>query len=178
MALFEKIPEEASGPKKPYKLDPQTCFKLWWELGSLQRATYYLQSMGYVNPATARPFSMGGVRAAAFAWMFEHPDEAYQSVLEAGSHMTRHEFNQVLIWRKRTRTASTSGMHLWLKKHDLLDPDGSKGYKAIYEGKFRRIHIGGIANLPTFSEQVHPLSDPAGGGSAPSGAAQPSANAD
>jgi hypothetical protein len=178
MAIFERKLEETRGETKPNKLDPEMCFRLWSELGSLQRVVNHLADLGYVNPATARPFSMGGIRASAFVWMFNHPDEAYQCVLDAGSRLTRNEFNQILIWRKRTRTASTSGMYTWLQKNGLLDPDGSKGYREIYEGKFRRLHRGGITDFPQVSESLHSLPEKQGGSAASPGAAQPSAAQD
>lgn len=54
----------------------QRAFELWWELGSLEKASAALEREGYTNPRTDKAPSVMGIRAAAYRWICYNMPEA------------------------------------------------------------------------------------------------------
>lgn len=128
----------ARGVKK--QLDNKQCFDLWVELGSLQKVSDYLFADGVYNYNSGQPFTIWGVRKAAFAWMLDNLPEGYQRMKEAGSQLSWEEYKIWAVWKSLNMIQSTTKMLKFLTDNDLYDPTGEKGYKKIYARKFPRIH--------------------------------------
>lgn len=71
------------GHNQPADLDDFEVFRLWYELGSINKVREVLKSAGIVNPTTGNSWTYPVIIKHAIHWVLENPDEArlyYQKV--------------------------------------------------------------------------------------------------
>jgi len=112
-------------------IDGKECFSLWVELGSVEKVSKYLESVGKVNPRTKKRYSIMGVWSAAITWATDNPDDAWPYYVEAGTAMNREEWNEWLVARAiTTRGYSKKNFLAWVKKQ------GFERYRHVYAEKY------------------------------------------
>jgi len=114
-------------------MDEELAFKLWAELGSLEKAAQALYDRGYKNPVKDAPYTVPGVQAAAYRWVLKNPDEAKEIYLKHGSPLTTEEWEE---WLVRVATVhlrtSRTRFYGWLDENGFRDK-----YKHVYEHKIK-----------------------------------------
>lgn len=114
----------APGLKYATLLEPEKCWKLWNELGSLRKVKAKLRSEGVVNPRTGEPPTSSAIEKAAFMWLINNPQEARKdaeySWRREGKIMTDADFNDLLYNAARMTFYQRPGRwYEWLSKMGL-----------------------------------------------------------
>ena len=117
--------------KKRTTLNREECFKLWAELGTLEKVSLFLASTGKVNPKTKKPFFITTIRYHAMIWVFDNPEEARVYYLALDEFSDDDQWEEYLIRSAmyilrdlRTR------FFLFVKKNDL------QKWEDLYKPKF------------------------------------------
>ena len=83
--------------KRKTVLNREDCFKLWAELGSLEKVSLFLASTGKVNPKTKKPFYITTIRYHAMRWVFDYPDEAREYYIALDAFLDDDQWERYLI---------------------------------------------------------------------------------
>lgn len=132
------------GPRK--ELDYEECYRLWTELGTLEKVSQHLASNGKLSKRTGRPFAPGAIRHAAYRWMQEHPGETYKELREAGGFIwSEEEWEKYLIRQMMKSGIGFQGFHDWIERHNFQKYEDI--YKDYFSTKPRRVGRGSYTPL-------------------------------
>ena len=112
-------------------LDGEECFLLWVQLGSIEKVSRHLEHAGKVNPNTGNRFSVMGVCNAALRWVTANPDIAWPHYVDAGTELTREEWEEWLVGKAMTaRGYSKRNFLSWVRKM------GFEKYRHVYAERY------------------------------------------
>lgn len=82
-------------------LDPERCWKLWIELGSLNKVKDQFAIEGLINPITMKPPTISAIEKAAYRWALENQEEARQDLSyswgRVGEPLTDERWHEFLV---------------------------------------------------------------------------------
>lgn len=86
-------------------LPGKLAFKLWFELGTLEKAAKAMEEQGYKNKNTGLPFSAQGIYNSAVIWVCENHEEARPYYIKAGSTIAEDDqlWEEFLVQTYATR---------------------------------------------------------------------------
>lgn len=116
-------------------LDGKVAFETWVKHGTLKRAAFELQKLGY--SFKGNPYSIMNIRRAALIWVITHPDEARphydaEQIERNMPPLTDDEWNEYLIrsaisaWRLQDKTF-----------FEFIEKNGLWDYEHLWENKFK-----------------------------------------
>lgn len=117
--------------KNSSNMDNEECFKLWAELGSLEKVGLELQRRGKFNTKTGKPFTNASISLRAHKWVFNHPDEAKIYYINAGSTLTDEQWERWMVEKAMyVYKFSPRQFFRWIEKMDF------EKFEYMYEPKF------------------------------------------
>lgn len=125
-------------------LDPEQCFTLWAELGTLEKVRNTLYDLGILNPLTGISPNLSSIRSAALNWILAHPKECYMTVSNNGENVSWEEYELWLVYKAIREFQSETRMRNWLMEMDLYD---SQKYRRIYDYRYPNLHERRVANI-------------------------------
>lgn len=82
-------------------LNPEECWRLWHEKGSLNEVQNYFTKQGRLNPKTGNPPTKAGIEKAAFVWVLENQEQARKDLARAwkeqGEVLTDEKWTEFLV---------------------------------------------------------------------------------
>lgn len=129
--------------KLPGEINPERCFMLWYELGTLAKAAAVLEKEGLKSPITQRGYTRMSIYNAAMRWVFANVDEAWEYYKKAGTDLTREEWERWLVRTavNRIYRYSRRGFFRWIARW------GFEKYRDVYEPITGRFNYSGEALL-------------------------------
>lgn len=107
------------------QLDGKKLFKLWQELGTLDKIHQKMIDDGIINPITGKPFSKIGIRWAIGNYELNFPDEArkeYQSRFRFLPGKKEDDlWNHKLVRRATSHFNTRSQFDAWLDRVGLTE---------------------------------------------------------
>ena len=112
-------------------LDSEECFLLWVQLGSVAKVSLHLEALGKVNRATGKRFSNMGIWNAAIRWVSANPDLAWPYYVDAGTELTREEWEEWLVSKAMiARGYSKRNFLAWVRRM------GFEKYEYVYAERY------------------------------------------
>jgi hypothetical protein len=103
-------------------LDEEECFRLWTGLGTIDKAAKHLESEGYVHPDTGKRFTDFAIWVAAYRYILDNVEEAWEYFHEDDPTMTREEFEEHLVRKAATVYKSSRTRYVsWLREHGFYE---------------------------------------------------------
>ena len=112
-------------------LDSEECFLLWVQLGSIEKVSRHLESLGKINVTTGKRFSAMGIWNAALRWVTANPDEAWPHYVNAGTELSREEWEEWLVAKAMiARGYSKRNFLAWVRRM------GFEKYEYVYAERY------------------------------------------
>ena len=112
--------------------DDKEYYRLWRELGTLQKVSNHLYTVGEMNPKYKQPYSIQTIRLAAYRYVIEYPEIVKPEFdKEVGREMTEDEWNEFLVKAALTvYDTSTDKLKNWIIRK------GMQKYDYLYSKRF------------------------------------------
>ncbi len=106
-------------------ISDKECFRLWKELGTLEKATNHLALQGQINPKYKQKFSPYTIRTAALRYVIEFPEEVKQSFDdEYGRTLPQEEWEELLVrFAMSIYNTSQDRLRSWIKRKGMQKYD-------------------------------------------------------
>jgi hypothetical protein len=116
------------GTHSPPQRSDEEYFRLWMELGTLEKVRNHLKLSGEVNPKTGKPVTGIVIRQAALRYIVEHPEIARQA-FEQEYHMkfSDKEWDEYLV-----KSAMSAYYYNWRKFVLWVNKNGMQKYSYLY----------------------------------------------
>jgi hypothetical protein len=124
-------------------LDEKECFDLWVELGTLEKVRQVMYDRGLRHPLTGKSVTPFGIRTAAFRYMLDNLEVAYERMNSSFRILSREEFDKWAVYKALTLFQTEVAFGDWLKNQGWYD---DKRYLEVYDNKYPKLHTRGDKN--------------------------------